>query len=242
MEFYVYGILMLIFTAIFTREVIAPASKNDCSRRWLVLASVIGGMSILVALSIGFIFSDVIQIKSLFQAELYFSPFLVGVWCFLVTSFIFYWWHRATHHFDLLWRVFHQLHHSAKRVEVLTAFYAHPLDTTMAVLVNACSSYLLLGASPLAVAVSLLLTGLFDLFIHSDIKTPRWLGYVIQRPEMHTAHHQQAHHAQNYGLPVWDLLFGTWVNPQERVKQLGFSGNRSQRVTDMLLWKDVHKT
>lgn len=242
MELYVYGILMLVFTAIFTREVIAPASQNTCDRRWLILASIVGGTSILVALGIGFLFSDVIQPNAIFQAERYLPSILVGVLCFLATSFIFYWWHRATHHFDLLWRVFHQLHHSAKRVEVLTAFYAHPLDTVMAVLINACTSYLLLGASPLAVAVSLLLTGLFDFFVHSDIRTPKWLGYIVQRPEMHTIHHQQGHHAQNYGLPIWDLMFRTWANPQERVRQLGFEADRSQRITDMLLWQDVHKT
>lgn len=48
------------------------------------------------------------------------------------------------------------------------------------------SSYLVLGASPVAAAIALMMTGIFDLFVHSDISTPRWVGYIVQRPEMHT--------------------------------------------------------
>jgi sterol desaturase/sphingolipid hydroxylase (fatty acid hydroxylase superfamily) len=98
-----------------------------------------------------------------------------------------------------------------------------------------------LGATPLAAGIALLLTGAFDLFLHSDLRTPRWLGYIVQRPEMHTVHHAYAHHAQNYGLPLWDLLFGTWANPAERRLELGFDADKSARITDMLLFRDVHK-
>jgi sterol desaturase/sphingolipid hydroxylase (fatty acid hydroxylase superfamily) len=166
---------------------------------------------------------------------------VVGLLSFLLTSFVFYWWHRATHKSDVLWRIFHQLHHSAKRVEALTAFYAHPLDSAAAVLISAFSSYVVLGASPLAAGLALLLTGVFDLFLHSDLATPRWLGIFVQRPEMHTVHHAYGHHAQNYGLPLWDMLFGTWVNPALRVQDLGFDEEKSQRITDMLMFRDVHK-
>ena len=137
------------------------------------------------------------------------NPLLVGLLSFFITSFVFYWWHRATHASDLLWRVFHQLHHSARRIEVLTSFYAHPLDSCAAMLLSVISSYWVLGASPAAAAVAPGLTAAFDLFTHADLRTPRWLGYVLQRPEMHTVHHQHGHHAQNYGLPLWDMLFGT---------------------------------
>jgi sterol desaturase/sphingolipid hydroxylase (fatty acid hydroxylase superfamily) len=109
------------------------------------------------------------------------------------------------------------------------------------VLLSALSSYWVLGASPLAAAFAIGLTGAFDLFLHADIRTPRWVGYFIQRPEMHTVHHQYGHHAQNYGLPVWDLLFGTWANPAERVERLGFDDDKAERVSDMLRWQDVHK-
>ncbi|TWI66425.1 sterol desaturase/sphingolipid hydroxylase (fatty acid hydroxylase superfamily) [Pseudoduganella lurida] len=240
-ELYVLPIVGLAFVALFTREVIAPASRNHCDRRWLILASMTGAATVLVTLAAGYFFGTAISRVALVEAGRWLPDPLVGFLSFLVTSFLFYWWHRATHHSDWLWRVFHQLHHSARRVEALTAFYAHPLDTAAAICISGGVSYLLLGASPVAAAIALLLTGIFDLFLHSDVRTPRWLGYLIQRPEMHTVHHQLNHHAQNYGLPIWDLLFGTWVNPAERSVQLGFSGDKPERITDMLLFRDVHR-
>ena len=57
---------------------------------------------------------------------------------------------------------------------------------------------------------------------------------------MHTVHHRHGHHAQNYGLPLWDMLFGTWTNPAERAQKLGFDEDKSERVAEMLLWRDVH--
>lgn len=241
MELYAFPVLALLFVGIFTREVIAPASRNNCDRRWLILSSCLGAATVGVTLGLGFIFAEVIHTSSLIKAADRMPDVLVGATSFLLTSFIFYWWHRATHSSDFLWRTFHQLHHSAQRVEALTAFFAHPLDSAAAVLISAFSSYLILGATPAAAAWGLFFTGAFDLFLHSDVKTPGWLGYLVQRPEMHTVHHAHEHHAQNYGLPIWDFLFGTLCNPSERVARLGFDSDKAERITDMLLWHDVHK-
>lgn len=242
MEFVAYPLLALLFVALFTREVIAPASRNHCDRRWLILSTVTGLLTLATTLVVGHAFADSIRANALWPVGDRWPDVSVGLLSFLLTSFVFYWWHRATHASDLLWRMFHQLHHSARRVESLTAFFAHPMDTAAAVLLSTLSSYWVLGASPLAAAVAIGMTGAFDLFLHSDMKTPRWLGYIIQRPEMHTVHHQHEHHAQNYGLPVWDLLFGTWSNPAERAPVLGFDDDKAERITDMLLWRDVHKS
>jgi sterol desaturase/sphingolipid hydroxylase (fatty acid hydroxylase superfamily) len=231
----------LAFVALFTREVIAPASRNHCDHRWLILASSVGAVTVVVTLAAGYFFSSTIHNFALFDAGSVMPDAAVGFLAFLLTSFVFYWWHRLTHRSDLLWRIFHQLHHSARRVEALTAFYAHPLDSAAAICINAGVSYLVLGASPLAAAIALLLTGLFDLFLHSDLRTPTWLGYIVQRPEMHTVHHQLGHHRQNYGLPLWDMLFGTWSNPSERSMTLGFDGDKPERISDMLLFRDVHR-
>jgi sterol desaturase/sphingolipid hydroxylase (fatty acid hydroxylase superfamily) len=40
----------------------------------------------------------------------------------LLSTFIFYWWHRVRHSSDALWRWTHQLHHSPRRIETITAF------------------------------------------------------------------------------------------------------------------------
>lgn len=240
-EFYIYPALALLFIGIFCREVIAPASRNSCDHRWLILSTCSAVATIATTLLIGYVFSQKIKQHAWISSAELLPDGVIGLLSFFLTSFVFYWWHRATHKFDVLWRLFHQLHHSAKRVEALTAFYAHPLDSAAAVLISGFSSYVVLGASPLAAGLALLLTGVFDLFLHSDLVTPRWLGVLVQRPEMHTAHHAYGHHAQNYGLPLWDMLFGTWVNPAQRAQNLGFDEEKSQRITDMLMFRDVHQ-
>jgi len=37
------------------------------------------------------------------------------------------------------------------------------------------------------------------------------------------------------------MLLGTWVDPASRAQNLGFDEEKSQRITDMLMFRDVHK-
>jgi sterol desaturase/sphingolipid hydroxylase (fatty acid hydroxylase superfamily) len=86
----------------------------------------------------------------------------------------------------------------------------------------------------------LLVTALLAVFQHTNIRTPQWLGYFVQRPESHSHHHERGVHARNYSdLPVFDLLFGTFHNPRDFAPQAGFYDGASARITDMLLARDV---
>ncbi|HEX5098830.1 MAG TPA: hypothetical protein VFV94_04990 [Polyangiaceae bacterium] len=57
----------------------------------------------------------------------------------------------------------------------------------------------------------------------------------------HPVHHERGVHAYNYGnfLMVWDLVLGTFRNPQEFVAQAGFWHGASGRVGAMLIGRDV---
>lgn len=98
---------------------------------------------------------------------------------------------------------------------------------------------LIFGANAHAAAWGLLFAGLNNLYIHVDLHSPHWLGYILQRPEMHRVHHKRDFHAQNYGLPIWDLMFGTFENPKSRVLECGFEPDQEARIKEMLLMKDV---
>jgi hypothetical protein len=50
---------------------------------------------------------------------------------YLVITFIYYWWHRARHEIPILWRIFHQVHHSPQRIEIVTSFYKHHCGTLL---------------------------------------------------------------------------------------------------------------
>jgi sterol desaturase/sphingolipid hydroxylase (fatty acid hydroxylase superfamily) len=75
-----------------------------------------------------------------------------------------------------------------------------------------------------------------------NIRTPRWLGYLIQRPEAHCIHHQRDVHAYNYGdLPIWDILFGTFRNPRRFQGEVGFDKPATNRFGAMLGFVDVNE-
>jgi len=79
-------------------------------------------------------------------------------------------------------------------------------------------------------------------FQHANLKTPRWVGYLVQRPESHAVHHERGVHAYNYSdLPLWDMVFGTFRNPaaDRPLPQQGFYDGASARLLDMLLFRDV---
>jgi len=164
-----------------------------------------------------------------------------GLTAYLVSTFIYYWWHRFRHESRLLWNVFHQLHHSPQRIEVLTSFYKHPVEIAANSILSAAIVYTLLGCSVQAGAVYTLLTALAEFFYHINLRTPQWLGRLIQRPESHRIHHQYRRHTQNFSdLPVFDMMFGTFANAGEGKVRCGFDSWREDRFEDMLVFKNIN--
>jgi sterol desaturase/sphingolipid hydroxylase (fatty acid hydroxylase superfamily) len=100
--------------------------------------------------------------------------------------------------------------------------------------------YLMVGLGPQAAAQTVLITGLAELFYHWNVKTPYWLGFIVQRPESHCLHHQEGVHGFNYSdLPVWDMLFGTFRNPRQWRARCGF-GEKEYLVWTMARGVDVN--
>jgi sterol desaturase/sphingolipid hydroxylase (fatty acid hydroxylase superfamily) len=161
----------------------------------------------------------------------------VGV---LVYELVAYGYHRAAHSIDWLWRWSHQMHHSAESLEALGALYFHPLDIVLFTTWSSLVFFPLLGLSPEAGAVGAAFLSLNGVFQHANIRTPRWLGYLVQRPEAHGIHHERGVHAFNYAdLPVFDMLFGTFRNPESWDGETGFYAGGSGRVAEMLAGRDV---
>lgn len=160
----------------------------------------------------------------------------------LVYELGMYVWHRAMHRNNYLWRIFHQMHHSAERLDTYGAFFFSPFDMIgFTVLGTVCFS-LILGLPAQAITIVLLVTNFFSIFQHANIKTPVWMGYIVQRPESHAVHHGRGIHAWNYSdLPLFDILFGTFRNPPEYVEKTGFYQGASAKIRDMLLFKEVDK-
>jgi sterol desaturase/sphingolipid hydroxylase (fatty acid hydroxylase superfamily) len=157
----------------------------------------------------------------------------------VATDLVVYWFHRLRHRLPLLWRL-HQMHHSAERLDAAGAFYFHPLETLLFAFVISFLSALVFGVHPLAAALNGYFGFFVSVFTHANLRTPRWLGYLIQRPESHSVHHQRGVHAFNYGaLALWDLVFGTFRNPATFVGETGFWNGASGKVGSLLLGADV---
>ncbi|HEY6503506.1 MAG TPA: sterol desaturase family protein [Chitinophagaceae bacterium] len=170
-------------------------------------------------------------------------PVAGGIIGILLYEFGMYVWHRVMHNSNILWRIFHQMHHSAERLDTYGAFYFSPFDMTGWTLLGTVCFSFITGLSPQSVTMVLLVTNFFSIFQHANIKTPVWLGYIIQRPESHAVHHAKGIHAYNYSdLPLFDILFGTFKNPSKYTTETGFYQGASARVKDMLLFKDIDRT
>jgi sterol desaturase/sphingolipid hydroxylase (fatty acid hydroxylase superfamily) len=157
----------------------------------------------------------------------------------IVGEFFGYWLHRASHR-TLLWRAYHQVHHSAERIDIYGSAFIHPLELVVSGVVGSFVSTVLLGVTPNAAALAGLAGIFLAMFQHLNVKTPVWLGYIVQRPESHSIHHQRGHHASNYAnLPIYDLVFGTFKNPELFAADAGFYPGASGRILEMMVGLDV---
>lgn len=154
-----------------------------------------------------------------------------------------YWYHRSMHRFDFLWRGLHQMHHSSERLDTYSAFWFSVPDMTGWTAVGSLMLVLVVGVNAQAATIILLTVFFAAVLQHANIRTPRWLGYFIQRPEQHSVHHGRGIHRYNYAdLPIFDLVFGTFRNPEGFNPETGFYDGASRRVLDMHLFRDVSRS
>jgi len=140
----------------------------------------------------------------------YYLAAIIGILVYELGMWV---WHRSMHKSNVLWRVFHQMHHNAERLDTFGAFYFSPAVMIWFTLLGTVCFSFVLGMSSASITI-LLVTNFFNVFQHANLKTPVWLGYIIQRPESHSVHHAKSIHAYNYSdLPLFDMLFGTFKNP-----------------------------
>jgi sterol desaturase/sphingolipid hydroxylase (fatty acid hydroxylase superfamily) len=158
---------------------------------------------------------------------------------FLAFELVFYFYHRIAHRTPLLWRGFHQMHHAPQRLDISGALVFHPLELMLQNVMLLGVSLFVFGLEPMSVAIIGVLMGFYGLFQHWNVKTPVWLGYIVQRPEAHCRHHQLNVHASNYAdVPLIDMLFGTFENPRDFEGAVGFEDQAS--YARMLAFVDVN--
>ncbi len=236
--------LTLIFAvgAIFLAvERFMPGRQLPHSPGWYLRACSLNAAQLGVYVLGGITWGVWLQGPSLFSLSGHLHPVVQGFICWFVGTFAFYWWHRARHSSSFLWRSLHQIHHSASRIETLTAFYKHPIEIGINSALSTAIIFPLLGASLEAAGWYSFFAAVGEFFYHTNIRTPRWWGFFLQRPEQHSIHHQLNVHHFNYGdITWWDRLFGTFRDAESFAPHCGFAGTREQQLPAMLLMRDVH--
>ena len=134
-----------------------------------------------------------------------------------------YWFHRLAHTVSWMWPI-HVLHHTPDRIHALKTYRHHWLHSTLRSVYVGLP--LMLAGAPLGMlfwtAVAISVVGSIS---HANVRlrmSPFWYR-VLNTPELHRIHHSvdPAHHNANYCfvLPIWDLLFGTFVAPERTTLQ-----------------------
>lgn len=161
---------------------------------------------------------------------------------FVMYETVVYAYHRTVHRSNFLWRNFHQVHHSAERLDSYGALFHSPLDMVGFTFVTSFCFAFIMGLPPEAITLIVLVINFLAFFQHANIHTPHWMGYIVQRPESHSIHHAKGIHHYNYSdLPLVDMIFGTFKNPHNYQKETGFYLGASSRIPEMLRGKDVSK-
>jgi sterol desaturase/sphingolipid hydroxylase (fatty acid hydroxylase superfamily) len=229
-------------TAIFClAERVLPGRDLPEAPGWYVRAAFLNLSQVCVVLLAGIAWNRWLQGWSIFHVSKLTPPFLQGLMGWFIGTFVFYWWHRARHELNFLWRVCHQIHHSPARIELLTAFYKHPVEIVADSMIASALMFSFMGASPQAASWFNVFAVIGEYFYHSNLRTPHWIGYFLQRPEHHSIHHQLDVHQFNYGdITWWDRLFGTFRDTYDFAPQCGFPNNHERNLGQMLAFRDSY--
>ncbi len=240
--------LIIVAFILIILERIIPDQTLPKVKHWWYRVVFINLLQIAIVILVGNTWENTFQKISLFNLGKNYNFILTAFVAYFVITFVFYWWHRFRHDFNIFWLCFHQIHHSPQRIETVTSFYKHPLEILVNSIIISLINYSLLGLTVEAGALVTILTGLAEFFYHMNIATARWIGYFFQRPEMHRIHHQKNKHYSNFSdLPLWDILFRTYKNPKTYQGPFGFKPEREACFWKMFFFQNVnnpiqHKT
>lgn len=237
-----FAFIFLIAAAFIISERVFPGRTLPRVPGWYARVIILNACQLGIVILAGFTWNEWLIGWSLFAVAGRMDPVFEGLLGWFVGTFVFYWWHRLRHANSACWNVFHQIHHSPTRIETLTSFYKHPLEIFANSVLTAIILYVLMGASLEAAAWYNVFAAAGEMFYHSNLRTPHWIGYFLQRPEHHSIHHQLDVHDFNYGdITWWDRLFGTFKDIDAFTTHCGFPRNNERLLAPMLLCRDVYE-
>jgi sterol desaturase/sphingolipid hydroxylase (fatty acid hydroxylase superfamily) len=147
---------------------------------------------------------------------------VLALWMY---DFVVYWRHRLEHRLFFLWPI-HAVHHTTKKVDVLTTTRLHFLELMLGGILNMWMTARF-GISAHAAGIGFMLYLNHNYYVHTNVKIvyPGWLKYILVSPFMHRWHHALEDQARdkNFGVVfAWnDWLFGTALHPEREPVEYG---------------------
>ncbi|MBZ9610175.1 sterol desaturase family protein [Rheinheimera maricola] len=137
---------------------------------------------------------------------------------FLLQDFLYYWFHRASHHVRWLWAS-HVTHHSSRQMNFSTAL-RQSLTYPLSGMWLFWTPMILLGFDPKTVFAVVALNLAFQFFVHTQVVEKLGiLEWLFNTPSHHRVHHacNALYIDKNFAgvLIIWDRLFGTFVAEQD---------------------------
>lgn len=233
------GIILALALAVLILERVFPGRSLPSARGWYVRAVFLNACQFSLVFISGATWNAWFQGWSVLQFPSI-HPVLAGLFFWFIGTFVFYWWHRLRH-VNGWWRVFHQIHHSPTRIEAMTAFYKHPLEMVANSILISAIIFVGFGGSIETAAWYNVFAVAGEFFYHMNVRTPRWVGWFIQRPEHHSIHHARGVHQYNFAdITLWDRLFGTFQEANTFAPFEGFPDDREKKLVSMLGFHDVN--
>ncbi|MEO9531784.1 MAG: sterol desaturase family protein [Crocinitomicaceae bacterium] len=153
----------------------------------------------------------------------------------------YYWFHRLSHNWSLLWR-FHAVHHGAERVYWVNSGRFHFIESFFSSMIYFLP-LIFIGTTPEVTVLVLTFSSITGFLEHINIDFKAGiLNYVFNTAQHHRWHHSRVikESNKNYGkaLIIWDVIFGTFFLPKEReVEEVGIIGRPvSNKLSGQLLY------
>src|SRR5947208_8141140 len=118
-----------------------PAMELPRVNAWWARVILINSIQLGITVLAGQTWNRWLDHASILGLKDHFNDWSSAAIIYFFSTFVYYRWHRYRHESAFLWRVLHQIHHSARRLEIVTSFYKHPLD----ILVNSILSSLIVN-------------------------------------------------------------------------------------------------
>ncbi|OUR97797.1 hypothetical protein A9Q84_06245 [Halobacteriovorax marinus] len=173
-------------------------------------------------------------------------PIFVQVFMIIVIGEFFqYWWHRLSHKISFLWSV-HSVHHFVKVLYSINTARFHPFDKFVEYFIDVFL-FIALGADLSVIYLYYIYFSVNGLFQHCNTKISMGpLNYVIATAELHRLHHdidsKRAMHNFGNNTIIWDIIFGTYLDPKLEVNDIGVEGNDDPKSFKAQMFHPFGKT